>query len=121
MAEALPLWQAQVCMTRHHEVDETQDEAVRPLSAEVVSALVQNHREFLAFLERRVGDRTVAEDLLQEAFVRGIERADTVQNQEAVAAWFYRTLRNAVVDHYRRTGAGARAMAAAAAELPTAE
>lgn len=74
-------------------------------SPEVVAVLVENHRRFLSFLERRVGSREVAEDILQDAFVRGLTRADQLRDQESIVAWFYRTLRNAIVDHWRRTAA----------------
>ncbi|WP_437589093.1 RNA polymerase sigma factor [Sorangium sp. So ce1000] len=85
--------------------------------AAAVATLVEGHREFLRFLERKVGNRAVAEDILQDAFVRGIGRIDSLRDEESVTAWFYRTLRNAVVDHFRRKGASERAMAALAAEL----
>ncbi len=88
-----------------------------PLSATVVDKLVANHREFLGFLERRLGDRAQAEDILQKAFVKGVERAQTVRDGESVVAWFYRLLRNAVVDHHRRRGAACRAIDAFAREL----
>ena len=39
-----------------------------------LATLVENHRVFLRFLERRVGSRETAEDLLQEAFGRAIDR-----------------------------------------------
>ncbi len=97
-----------------------EDEA-RPLSSDIISTLVENHREFLQFLERRVGNRAVAEDLLQDAFVRGIGRAETLRDEEAATAWFYRSLRNALVDHYRRGGASERALAAVAAEFDEAQ
>jgi RNA polymerase sigma factor (sigma-70 family) len=87
------------------------------LSATIIDKLVANHREFLGFLERRLGDRAQAEDILQEAFVKGVERAPTVRDGESVVAWFYRLLRNAVVDHHRRRGAAGRAMDAFAREL----
>ncbi len=87
------------------------------LSAAIVEKLVSNHREFLAFLERRLGNRAEAEDILQTAFVKGVERAESVRDGESVVAWFYRTLRNAVVDHHRRRGAASRAMDAFAREL----
>lgn len=87
-------------------------------SPEVVARLVEGHRDFLSFLERRVRDRALAEDILQEAFVRGIERAGEIGEQSAVA-WFYRTLRNAVIDHYRRRGSSSRALEALARELET--
>lgn len=70
----------------------------------VVAALVENHRAFLAFLERRVGSRAEAEDILQAAFVRGIEKSGSIRDAESAVAWFYRLLRNALVDHYRRSG-----------------
>jgi RNA polymerase sigma-70 factor (ECF subfamily) len=92
----------------------------RSTTPAVVAKLVAGHREFLRFLERRVGDRAVAEDILQEAFVRGVARADEIREETAVA-WFYRTLRNAVVDHYRRRGASARALASLADEMAGAE
>jgi RNA polymerase sigma-70 factor (ECF subfamily) len=81
------------------------------------ATLVANHREFLAFLEKRVGNRAIAEDILQDAFVRGVTKLDSVENDESVVAWFYRLLRNAVVDHYRRKGSSARTLDALAAEL----
>lgn len=71
--------------------------------------MVSAHREFLSFLERRVESRAVAEDILQAAFVRGLERGDGVQD-EKVVAWFYRVLSNAVIDYYRQRSSSARAM-----------
>lgn len=80
------------------------DPVALPATPDVVGVLVENHRRFLAFLERRVGSRDVAEDLLQEAFVRGLARAGQLRDQDSVVAWFYRSLRNALTDHWRRTG-----------------
>lgn len=78
-----------------------------------VTVLVENRRAFLRFLEQRVGPEA-AEDLLQEAFGKAIERIETLRDEESVVAWFYRALRNAVVDHYRRRGASVRALDAIA-------
>ena len=83
----------------------------------VVAAWVENHRRFLAFLERRVESRAAAEEILQEAFLRGLERAGEILDDERAVAWFYRLLRNAVVDHYRRRGAETRGLEALAREL----
>ncbi len=85
--------------------------------AEVVEKLVANHRRFLEFLERRTGNRALAEDLLQEAFVRGIDRIGALRDDESAVAWFYRMLRNAVVDHHRRGAAAERSLAALAREV----
>ena len=83
-------------------------------SPAVLDVLVENHRRFLAFLERRVGSRAAAEDILQDAFVRSLDRAATVRDSDAIIPWFYRLLRNAVIDYYRRNGAEDRALAEAA-------
>lgn len=95
--------------------DET--EPRKPVPAEVVQKLVDYQREFLAFLERRVGDRALAEDLLQEAFVRGITKAESLASEDSVRAWFYRVLRNAVIDHARRRTSESQRLNAFAAEL----
>ena len=92
-------------------------EAVLPLSPLVAERLVGSHRRFLAFVERRTGDRALAEDILQDAFVRGLERGGEIRDADSAVAWFYRLLRNAVVDHFRRAGARQRTLAGLAREL----
>lgn len=89
-------------------------EADVPLTKDVVATLVANHREFLAFVQRRVGDRALAEEILQDAFVRSIDKLDTVR--DTAVGWFYRVLRNAIIDHQRRRAAAARRLDALAAE-----
>lgn len=83
----------------------------------VIDTLVENHRLFLRFLERRVASRETAEDLLQEAFGRAITHVDSLRDDESAVAWFYRLLRNAVVDHYRRSAAAGSALERFASEL----
>jgi RNA polymerase sigma factor (sigma-70 family) len=88
---------------------EPNETVAQPTTPEVVKTLVDNHRRFLAFLERRVGSREVAEDILQDAFVRGLAGAARLRDEDSVVAWFYRTLRNALTDHWRRRAAEQRA------------
>jgi RNA polymerase sigma factor (sigma-70 family) len=84
-----------------------------------VAALLENHRAFLNYLERRVGDRALAEDILQDAFAKVVARPEQAPADEAVVPWFYRTLRNAAIDQFRRRSAGERAYGAFARELET--
>jgi RNA polymerase sigma-70 factor (ECF subfamily) len=88
----------------------TEPESTNSLSPAAVQRLVDSHRQFLAFLEARVETRAAAEDILQTAFVRGLERGADVRDEENAVAWFYRVLRNAVIDHYRHRAATGRAM-----------
>jgi RNA polymerase sigma-70 factor (ECF subfamily) len=82
----------------------------------VAGVLVENHRAFLRYLERRVGDRALAEDILQDAFVRNLDRFAAVP-EDGLVPWFYRVLRNAAIDRYRRRGAEARGLAALTREM----
>jgi len=85
----------------------------------MIETLLENHRAFLRFLERRVGDRGLAEDILQDAFAKVVDHPEQAPNDEAIVPWFYRTLRNAAIDQFRRRGAADRALAAFARELET--
>lgn len=86
-----------------------------------MSRLLANHRQFLSFLTSKVGSREDAEEILQDAFVRGVQKAGDIRDDESSIAWFYRLLRNAVTDYYRRKDAGKRAMESVAQEAPTAD
>lgn len=100
---------------------DSHDRGRTALPEKVLSELVASHREFLAFVERRVGDRATAEDVLQDAFVKGLERGGELREDESARAWFYRVLRNALVDRHRRAATTAKRLDALAAELSRAE
>ena len=88
----------------------TEQESSQSLSPAAIQRLVDSHRQFLAFLQARVESRAAAEDILQSAFVRSLERGADVRDEESAVAWFYRVLRNAVIDHYRHRAATGRAL-----------
>lgn len=75
---------------------------------QTLETLLANHTRFLRFLEPRVGSREAAEDVLQGAFVKGLTKAQDIQDGESAVAWFYRLLRNALIDHHRRRAAEKR-------------
>jgi RNA polymerase sigma-70 factor (ECF subfamily) len=70
--------------------------------------LLAQNRAFLSFLERRLGSKSEAEEVLQAAYVRALEKGVPDDDDEGVVAWFYRVLRNALVDRARRAGAQQR-------------
>ena len=82
----------------------------------LVNKLLANREAFLGFLERKVADRALAEDILQDAFAR-LERLADLRDEASAVAWFYRVLRNAVIDQARRSAARARGLSALAEEL----
>ena len=93
------------------------DEVSRPLTPEVLSVLVENHRAFLGFLQKRTGDRALAEDVLQDAFAKAMTKGEALRDEEAATAWFYRLLRNALIDQHRRLTSRNKTHEAAALEM----
>lgn len=81
-----------------------------PPNPEVVARLVAGHREFLSFLEARLPNREVAEEILQSAFARTLHKGGAIREEESAVAWFYRLLRNSLTDYYRHRAAEARAI-----------
>lgn len=90
--------------------------AASELTPSAVEQLLASRERFMSFLSRRVGSREAAEEIFQSALLRSVEKASTLRDAERVEAWFYRLLRNAVVDHYRRRGAETRALGELARE-----
>lgn len=86
-----------------------------PVSLE---SLAEDHERFLRFLSSRVSDRAAAEDILQSAYVKAIESAEDLRSSESIVAWFYRILRNGVIDYYRRNATRKAAFDRLSAELP---
>lgn len=80
-------------------------------AGDTLTLLLHSHHRFLAFLQRRTGSRETAEELLQSAFAKAVEHADSLQ-QETAIAWFYRVLRNSLIDFYRKQEAEQRALSA---------
>lgn len=60
------------------------------------------HTDLLQFILRRVGDGALADDLLQEVFLRVHERLPSLKDDTRVGAWVYRIARNVIADHFRR-------------------
>ena len=87
------------------------------ISPGIAAKLVESHRQFLSFLERRLNDRALAEDILQDAFLKTIEKESEIRDDDSAVAWFYRLLRNSVIDHYRRSGVKNKALELLAGQM----
>jgi RNA polymerase sigma-70 factor, ECF subfamily len=86
--------------------------------SERVERITAHQSKFLSFLSARVEDRAAAEDILQAAYLKAVEHGSEIRDDESTVAWFYRILRNAITDHYRRRAACTSAHEALAAEAP---
>lgn len=90
-----------------------------PGESAILARITAHHSEFLRFIAARVGDHAAAEDILQSAYVKALEHGFQLRDEESVVAWFYRILRNAIIDHYRRGSARSKAHDQFGAETPT--
>lgn len=86
------------------------------MPSDLTNILVREHRNFLAFLRKRVNDEDAAEEILQAAYVKGLRKLGTIDEGENTVAWFFRLLRNSLVDHWRHCAVESKAMAAYAHE-----
>lgn len=88
----------------------------RPTPAAPTAApFVDHHRQLLRFVERRVGSREAAEDILHDVLARNLSRLEELPD-EARLPWLFRVLRHAIIDARRRSGARTRALDAFARE-----
>jgi RNA polymerase sigma-70 factor (ECF subfamily) len=78
-------------------------------SSDRMEVLVLGKRQFLRFLERRLGNPADAEDLLQAAYLKLVAQGDALRDKEKLVPWFCQILRNSIADFYRHRGAAARA------------
>src|ERR687894_436536 len=67
----------------------------------ILQKLLADQSAFRAFLRSRVRDHAIADDVLQQSFVRAVANQHTVANSESAVAWFYAILRNTLTDYVR--------------------
>lgn len=95
----------------------TQDGA-GAVSLQGIAQLLDNRPAFLRYVERRVGNPALAEELVQDALVRSLKLQGEVR--DSVVGWFYRVLRNAIVDYRRSLAVADRNLEAFASVLEVA-
>lgn len=71
---------------------------------------MEHRTELLAYLRKQGASDAQAEDLLQSALLRGLEPWAVPPAPDKLLPWFYRVLRNALVDQARRASAAGRAL-----------
>ena len=59
------------------------------------------HIPLHGFIRKRVSDEMVAEDLLQEVFLKIHRNGDSLQDVKKLESWIYQITRNAIIDFYR--------------------
>lgn len=71
----------------------------KPYSTEAIWS--EFHAQLFNFIRRRVRDDSLAQDLLQQVFLRIHTRIDTLRDESKLNAWIYQITRNVIADYYR--------------------
>lgn len=74
---------------------------LQPTARDAEAIWEEFHEGLLGFVQRRVGSRETAEDIVQEVMLRVHRQVGGIERAEAVGAWIHTIARNAITDHYR--------------------
>ena len=78
-------------------------------AAPALDELLAHRARFVSFVRSQMGDRAAAEDIVQGALAQVVAEPRHLTGQDLMR-WFYRVLRNAIVDRHRRQAAESRGM-----------
>ena len=56
-----------------------------------------------SFIKSKVQNETIAEDILQETFIKIHSNIDKLEDNTKIQAWVYQITRNVIADHFRKT------------------
>jgi RNA polymerase sigma-70 factor, ECF subfamily len=65
---------------------------------------MQAQKELVSFVYRRVRDKSIAEDIVQDVFLKVYTRMDQLKDTEKLRSWMFQITRNEIADHYRNQG-----------------
>lgn len=61
----------------------------------------QFHQQLLGFIASKVNDQAMAEDILQDVFIKVLNNIDSLSAADKLQPWLYQICRHAIVDYYR--------------------
>ena len=62
----------------------------------------QFHDPLKGFVLKRIPDHSVADDIVQDVFIKIATHIDTLKEEDKVHIWIYKITRNAISDYYRK-------------------
>ncbi len=62
---------------------------------------MEYHVKLHDFIERRVSDPMLADDILQDVFIKIHANIEHLESKEKIRAWIYKIAANAIIDYYR--------------------
>jgi RNA polymerase sigma-70 factor (ECF subfamily) len=85
-----------------HSTSQTDDSQTLSPASDAAARLVEHGDVLYRYARSRVGNRELAEDLVQDTFLAALQSQDRFQGRATVRTWLLSILRHKIVDHYRR-------------------
>ena len=102
--------------------DATWTERVRAGDHEAFRAMFEAlYPSLCSVVARRVGSRAIAEELVQDVFLRVWERRESLDSQQSITGYLYRAARNQASNHLKHRGLADRSRHAIVLSLRPAE
>ena len=61
------------------------------------------YNELVSFVNAKVKDKSTAEDIVQDVFVKVHTKSNQLREADKISGWIYQITRNAVADHFRNS------------------
>jgi len=58
--------------------------------------------QLLGFIKSRINDVNIADDILQDVFIKIHQMSDQLKDEKKLASWVYQITRNSIIDYYRK-------------------
>ena len=78
-----------------------EDVVIPQVESEIINHILDSQKKFISFLESKVKNREVAEDIFQTSVLKVLKKSKDLKDEEALIPWFYQILRNSVIDYFR--------------------
>lgn len=89
-------------LTRGRPVHYTQSTMDALTQTALAAALGAERQRFLQFVTRHTGDPEAAEEVLHDAIIQALARVEQLNDPTRWQAWFFRIVRNTLIDRARR-------------------
>jgi len=60
------------------------------------------HKKLLRFITYKIKDKQIAEDILQEVFIKVHKNITKISNVERIDSWLFKICHNVLIDYYRQ-------------------
>lgn len=67
----------------------------------ISDTIILHLSELESFVHHRIGDRELAQDVLQDSLAKAINKSDDLRDSNKILPWLYAIMRNTIINSYR--------------------